>query len=138
MENRIIYFTKTDYERIINFLHFMKNRKSSNLRQIAQFESDLAFAVVTSPEKIPSNVVTLNTKVRIKDIAAGRQFVYTIVLPKDADIKEGRISILAPLGMALIGHKVGNIVEYSTQNKNFDYLIEEILYQPESNGVYTL
>jgi len=130
--------TNTDYDRIRNIIRALKNKNLPNRDQIYEFETELNFANITDSENIPTNIITLNTKVKIKNISTDNGFVYSIVLPKDANIKEGKISILAPLGLALIGHEAGSIVKYKTEAGVYDYFIEEILYQPESKGIYTL
>ena len=66
---------------------------------------------MVSPEKIPPDVITINSQVRIRDLDAGRQAVYTLVFPRDADVAKNRISVFAPFGAALLGYRVGELLE---------------------------
>ena len=66
---------------------------------------------MVSPEKIPPDVITINSQVRIRDLDAGRQTVYTLVFPRDADVAKNRISVFAPFGAALLGYRVGELLE---------------------------
>ncbi len=80
----------------------------------------------------------MNSKVRFKDISTDKEIIYTLVFPEDAEINRNKISILAPIGSALIGHSVGNIVFWQVPAGVTKIRIEEILYQPESAGNFSL
>ena len=80
----------------------------------------------------------MNSKVRVTDLDTGESRVYTLVFPHDADYKEGRISILAPLGTALLGFQAGDVVEWRMPAGTRKLRIDEILYQPEAAGHYHL
>jgi regulator of nucleoside diphosphate kinase len=90
------------------------------------------------PQEVPSDVVTMNSSVKVTDIDSGLTHVYTIVFPADADYKKGRISILAPLGTALLGFRVGDTVEWSMPRGIRRLRIDEIVYQPEAAGDFHL
>jgi regulator of nucleoside diphosphate kinase len=70
--------------------------------------------------------------VRMKDLNSGREFTYQIVLPKDADISENRISVLAPIGTALLGFRAGNSVEWRVPSGMRRLRILDVEYQPEA------
>jgi regulator of nucleoside diphosphate kinase len=90
------------------------------------------------PEEIPPDVVTMNSSVRVTDLESGASNVYTIVFPQDADYETGKISILAPLGTALLGYRVGDVVNWSMPRGVRRLRIEEIIYQPEAAGDFHL
>jgi regulator of nucleoside diphosphate kinase len=90
------------------------------------------------PQEIPADVVTMNSTVRVTDVDAGSTHVYTIVFPADADYEKGKISILAPLGTALLGFRVGDTVDWHMPRGNRRLRIDEILYQPEAAGDFHL
>lgn len=90
------------------------------------------------PQEIPLDVVTMNSKVRVTDVDAGSTHTYTIVFPADADYEKGKISILAPLGTALLGFRVGDIVDWNMPRGVRRLRIEEIIYQPEAAGDFHL
>ena len=69
---------------------------------------------------------------RVRDLDSGARAVYTLVFPSDADIERRRISILAPIGTALIGYRVGDRIEWRTPGGTRRLEIEEVLYEPET------
>jgi regulator of nucleoside diphosphate kinase len=86
------------------------------------------------PQEIPRDVVTMNSTIRVTDVETGSTHTYTIVFPADADYEKGKISILAPLGTALLGFRVGDTVDWSMPRGIRRLRIEEIIYQPEAAG----
>jgi len=77
----------------------------------------------------------MNSQVRIRDLEAGRVMVYTLVFPQDADASQGKISVLAPIGTALLGYRVGDMIECKVPAGVKRLRVEEVLYQPEAAGV---
>ena len=69
-------------------------------------------AVVVDAEDVPAGVVTMHSRVRVQDVATGESWTYTLVFPHDADIASGRLSVLAPLGTALLGYREGDEIEW--------------------------
>ena len=90
------------------------------------------------PQEIPPDVVTMNSTVRVTDVDSGSAHIYTIVFPADADYEKGRISILAPLGTALLGFRVGDTVNWNMPRGVRRLRIDEIIYQPEAAGDFHL
>ena len=90
------------------------------------------------PTEIPPDVVTMNSTVRVTDAGSGTSHVYTIVFPADADYEKGKISILAPLGTALLGYRVGDTVDWHMPRGVRRLRIDEIIYQPEAAGDFHL
>lgn len=105
-------------------------------KHIYDLEMELKNAVIVEPKDIPSDVVTMNSKFRIKDLETNEETVYTLVFPFDADLEQNKLSILAPIGVALIGYKLGDIIEWDAPAGKKRIKIEEILYQPEREGNY--
>ncbi|MEO8215586.1 MAG: nucleoside diphosphate kinase regulator [Acidobacteriota bacterium] len=90
------------------------------------------------PQEIPPDVVTMNSSVRVTDVESGASNVYTLVFPADADFEKGKISILAPLGTALLGFRIGDRVRWQMPGGVRQLRIDEILYQPEAAGDFHL
>ncbi|HMS86276.1 MAG TPA: GreA/GreB family elongation factor [Nitrospira sp.] len=97
-----------------------------------QHEPDRAHLV--EPTAIPENVVTMNSQVRLKDMETGDENTYTLAFPSDADIQKHRISILAPIGTAILGYRVGDTVDWVVPAGTRKVRSEDILYQPEATG----
>jgi regulator of nucleoside diphosphate kinase len=90
------------------------------------------------PQDIPPDVVTMNSCVRVTDLEAGTTHTYTIVFPADADYEKGKISILAPLGTALLGYRIGDVVNWHMPGGTRQLRIDALIYQPEAAGDFHL
>lgn len=99
-------------------------------------EAELERAVVVKPQEMPADVVSMNSVVRFREQPGDAEFLLTLVYPKDAG-QDGTISILAPVGSALLGLKTGAEIEWpSPMGKTLRVRIEEIIYQPERAGEF--
>ena len=87
---------------------------------------------------IPPDVVTMNSRLRLLDLDSGKEMLFTLVFPSDADSDQGRISILAPLGTAVLGFRRGDTFEWRMPGRVRRLRVEEVLYQPEAAGDYHL
>jgi regulator of nucleoside diphosphate kinase len=65
---------------------------------------------------------------------SGEEVIYTLTYPAEADLAEGRISVLAPVGTAILGYSVGDVVEWTVPCGIVRYKIEKILFQPQATG----
>lgn len=102
----------------------------------AALEAELGRARVVAPQNMPDNVVTMNSTVRFSESPGKSEFCLTLVYPKDAG-QEGTISILAPVGGALLGLHTGAEIEWPGPTGNTLHVrIEEIVYQPERAGEF--
>lgn len=100
-------------------------------------EAELDRAEVMEPRDIPPTVVTMNSTVRFKVESSAEEFSLTLVYPQDMDAKGGNISILAPVGSALLGLSQGDEIEWPKPGGGvLRVRIEEIIYQPERAGEY--
>lgn len=90
------------------------------------------------PVAVPPYLVTMNSQVRLLDLASGKESVCTLVFPLQADSSAGKISVLAPLGASLFGARVGATIDVPVPAGSRRYLIKELVFQPESVGQYDL
>lgn len=135
--NRSIILTETDLERLSRLLN--ANRAGHDLEpSLARLEDELAQAEVVPSTEIPPNVVTMRSRVRARDLRTGEELVFSVVYPGEANLKEHRISVLAPLGAGLLGYRVGDSIEWPVPGGNRLLRIEEILFQPEAEGQFDL
>ncbi len=134
MRKKTIYITELDMKRLEELVQFASKSDKRKEEYLRELEEELDRAKVVPSEKIPKNVITMNSKVRIKDLDSEEEMIYSLVFPHSADINQNRISILAPIGTALIGYKVGNIIEWKVPGGVRKLKVEEILYQPEASG----
>ncbi|POA97077.1 nucleoside diphosphate kinase regulator [Chromobacterium sinusclupearum] len=99
----------------------------------SRLEAELERADVVEPSAIPSDVITMNSTARVK-LESGEEKQLTLVYPKDADGTLGRISVLAPIGAALLGLSVGQTMHWPTPSGSVALTVLEIVEQPESAG----
>lgn len=106
-----IYVTEQDMGRLERML-----AASSRTPNIEALEEELSRAVTVPEEQLPLHVVRMNSQVRFKDSSTGEESDVTLVYPQDAKVEEGKVSILAPVGSALIGLSVGEEIEWPMPN----------------------
>jgi len=80
----------------------------------------------------------MNSKVLLKDLALGEETIYTLVYPEDANLAENKISVLAPIGTAILGFREGDVIDWKVPAGTVQLRVEKILYQPEASGNYDL
>jgi regulator of nucleoside diphosphate kinase len=85
---------------------------------------------------ISPEVVTLGSIVHLYEVDTGERWKFTLSFPTNANIDEGRISVLAPLGTAILGHRVGDVVDWPVPSGMIRIQIVEIEYPPEAAGVF--
>lgn len=134
-----IYITKMDQERLTKLIEITRERDNGvNLEYLNRLEEELDRAEVVVPSDVPPDVITMRSKVRLKDLGTGEEMVYSLVFPTEAKFDEGRISILAPIGTAMLGYRRGDVIEWQVPSGLRRLKVEEVLYQPESAGDYHL
>lgn len=129
-----ITVTDHDYEKLLQCLQDARYSANVPSTAITKLGDELKKAVKVPSKKVTTNVVTMNSRVAIEDLGSKREFELTIVYPSNANIAEKRVSVLAPIGTALLGYTEGSIVEWEMPNGIKKLLIKKILYQPEANG----
>lgn len=103
-----------------------------------QLDDELARADVVEPKDVPADVVTMNSDVVYEDVATGARRRIRIVYPEKADVERGWVSVLAPLGHALLGLRVGQEIQWRVPRGMRRLRIIAVPYQPEASGDYDL
>jgi regulator of nucleoside diphosphate kinase len=128
-----LYITEPD-RAALSRLIASRQPSHQDVKALVDLKGELERAVVVPPEAVPPSVVTLNSRVRLRDLDTGQKGEYTLVLPGGADFREGRVSVLAPVGTALLGQQEGDVVEWIVPAGRKRFRIEAVLYQPEAAG----
>ncbi|MFB9862938.1 nucleoside diphosphate kinase regulator [Rufibacter immobilis] len=131
-----VFLTEKDYERL--HLLVQAQRSSGAPAQVEGLCKELRTAQIIPSEEVPVDVVTMNSLVRLREKKSGTVMELTITYPKDANVAERKISVLAPVGTAILGRKVGQEVACSAPRGMLSYEIEEVIYQPEAAGDFYL
>lgn len=128
-----IFVTDQDFHRLMTLVSQEESAMAEAL------EEELSRANVMAQTEIPQDVVTMNSKVKFCDESTGQESEITLVYPKDANLEQGRVSILAPVGIALLGLSVGQTIDWKMPNGAMKKLqVKEVTFQPEAAGQYTL
>jgi len=109
--------------------------RDKDQRPLERLMDEIAHAVVVTPEQVPPDVVTMNSEVCIRDLASNKRVTYTLVFPWNIDISKGKISVLAPIGTALLGVREGDVIRVAAPGGIRALHVEKIAYQPEAAGL---
>jgi regulator of nucleoside diphosphate kinase len=135
---REICLTELDVVRIESLLHEAR-LQSADKTSIEALEDRLDAAQVVHQTTIDPTVVTMNSVVVLTDCASSTETELTLVYPKDADPERARVSVLTPMGRALIGARVGDRLRITVPGQaDREFLVTSVTYQPEAHGRYDL
>lgn len=132
MADRDIFITVEDYEKLTQLLEGGRRRRPRDLAHLEQLDSELDRAHVVPAGEIPPDVVTMNSEVVLRDLDTGSEMVLTLVFPHEANVDQQKISVLAPLGTAVLGYRAGDIIEWEVPGRMRRLQVERVLYQPEA------
>lgn len=132
-----IKITKLDYVRLNGIISSIKQIDKEESKEIIFLKAELTRAKKIDSRRIGTEFVTMNSVIEIVDLDTDKTLTVKLVYPKDADFKKGNVSILSPLGSALLGYKLGSVISFEVPVGIKKMRISNILYQPEANGEYT-
>lgn len=131
MLRRKIIMTAVDHRRLEDLLASETAHVVGPAEWLADLQVELNRAKIVSPDDVPENVVTMDSTVMLRDLDTDEVEMYTLVYPDRADIANGRLSVLAPVGTAILGYQIGDEVTWRVPAGWRRLRIEQILYQPE-------
>ena len=135
MRKQRMQVTEFDSERLSTLITAAKVPGCSIENELVQLQKLLDDAEIVPPQNIPCDTVTMNSKVRLKDYRSNEDMVLSVVFPIDTDndrtFEDLKVSILAPMGLSVFGHRAGDAVSAKIK-------VEELLYQPEAAGDFHL
>jgi len=134
-----IYITEVDRQRLEKLIEIHGERsRLANHEYLHRLGHELDRAEVVAPEDVPEDVITMRSRARLRDLNTREEMIYTLVFPAEANFDEGKISVLAPVGTAMLGYRVGDTIEWQVPSGLRRLKVMEILYQPEAAGDYNL
>ncbi len=133
-----IYITNFDYERLEEMLN--RHIAGSKIEVITakNLTYELNRAKKIDSKNIPPDYVTMNSVLELKNLAKPDMHQFRLVFPEDADPENGKLSVLAPIGSAVLGYRQGEVVKCDTSSGEEYFQIEKIIYQPEAAGDFNL
>ncbi|MEG1041937.1 MAG: nucleoside diphosphate kinase regulator [Pseudomonas sp.] len=133
-----IIVTRLDVQRLERLIDSLDETTQDSPGVLA-LQDELDRAEQVGHEEVPAGVVTMNSRVHCREEASGKDYHLTLVYPKDANADEGKISILAPIGSALLGLSVGEQIDWPAPGgKTLKLKLLEVEYQPEAAGDFDL
>lgn len=134
-----IVLTEADRARLSQVLDVSHSFGDEKMGQcIRELNTDLESATIVESKDIPNDVITMNSRVVLRDVASGEEEEWVLCFPNQADIYENKLSVLAPMGIAMLGSKPGDVIEWDTPRGVAKAEIVKISYQPEASGDYHL
>ncbi len=131
MKRGRIVITQSDFEKLERLLSSPTAVKPHDEQHRQALAEELDGAIVVAEGDVPDDVLTMNSRARVRDLTTRREFECQIVLPGKADPGKNRISVLAPIGTALLGYRAGDTVEWPVPAGLRRLRILAVEYQPK-------
>lgn len=138
MNEKTMYMTEFDIDRLEAFLEGAKKSYRYDRNVLENLQEEIGRSQVVNSRQVPSDVVTINSRIRLRDLDADQEMILTLVLPGAANFAEGRLSVASPIGTAILGYAAGDTLAWNVPSGTKRIRIEELLYQPEAAGDYHL
>lgn len=132
---KTITITKADHQRLTSVLESDLTATFSDQPYVRSLREKLDQARIVHCEEVPLDVVTMNSTIRLRHTKDREEEIYTLVYPWDANIVDGKLSVLAPTGTAVLGYRVGDSVKWAAPNGTISVRIQELLVQPQRQAV---
>lgn len=133
-----IVVTQFDHRRLKSMLQLFRARSSVDPCSLDALELELERAQTVPAQSVPADVVTMNSKVLLQDLATGERGCVTLVFPAAGAPRGQCVAVLSPLGLALLGCRVGHIVAFAGPAGPHKLRIEAVEYQPEATGNFLM
>lgn len=121
-----VILLKNDFEILNGYVKNLQGMQVNEKENFRKLYQEIKKAEIVNAEDFPNDVVRLDSTVVIKDMQTKRDMTITIVLPQKADIKQKKVSVLAPIGTALIGFRKGQKVSWEVPSGKKDFMIMEV------------
>ena len=136
MENRR-HLTINDYQRLTGLIEF-SSLKVKMPKIVNHLFNEFKLAKMLPQEHISESVVTMNSRVLLRELSSEKEIDITVTYPQDADNLERKVSVFSPIGIALLGRQVGDRVSWKVPKGIGQFEIIKVIYQPEAVGHYYL
>lgn len=131
---RQIIITLEDYRHLEALLTSDVARLVSDPDRLAELQIELNRARIVSQDDVPADVVTMNSVVALRDLDTNELETYSLVYPDSADIANQKLSVLAPIGTAILGYRVNDELRWRVPDGWRRLKVEQVVFQPERDG----
>jgi regulator of nucleoside diphosphate kinase len=132
MKQRTIIMTVPDHEELRSAIVGAGKLSERGRAEMKALESELTRAEIVTPDEVPADVITMNSRAELLDLDTKERMKFTVVLPSDANIEDDKISVGAPLGAAMLGHRVGDEFEWTVPYGLRRLKVIAVHFQPEA------
>jgi regulator of nucleoside diphosphate kinase len=126
MAARDIYVTEDDFDRLGLLLEGVRRRNPKDREHVDHLAMELDRAHVVPAGEIPAEVVRMGSQVALRDLDTGGAVMFSLVFPSEANVDQGKVSVLAPLGTAVLGYRQGDVVEWPVPGRTRRLHIERV------------
>ncbi len=137
MNKPTVYVTEHDLKHLsalVDEAHWRPQRQPADIERL---EAELERRTRLPSDEVPPDVITLNSRVQLLELDTGETYSCTLVLPSAADIGQLKISVLSPVGLAMLGHRVGDVITGAVPGGTQRLKITALWYQPEAAGDFS-
>lgn len=132
MKKRTILMTASDHNELSYAIASARKLSRRGRAERTGLEAELERAEILGSDEIPADVITMNSRAELLDLDTGERMEFTLVYPRDANIEAGKISVLAPLGAAMLGYRVGDEFEWIVPYGLRRLKVIAVHFQPEA------
>ncbi len=129
-----IKVTQLDFFRLTKLIQTLRENKSVDIKYLEFLGIELQKALKIDSKLITPDFVTMNSIMNVIFLDSGKIMELRLIYPQNADFSKGLISVLSPLGCALLGYKAGDVVTFKAPKGEQKVKIEKVIYQPEAHG----
>lgn len=124
-------FSRIDYEKMMNIFDTYSVQDETEKKLLEALKMQIMKSKPVDEKKIKENIVTVNSKIILRNIGNGTREEVHLVFPGDYDKKSKKISVLSGIGAQILGNKIGAVIRECSSSEKY-YMIEDIIYRPES------
>jgi len=132
MTKGTITVTSADAEKLRNLLREAIATDYRSSPYLTHLRGELDRARIVEPHQIEMDVVTMHSTVVLRDLESGETSTWMLVFPEEADLETGKLSVLAPIGTAVLGYRAGDMFTWDTPSGACSMRVEKVLFQPEA------
>ena len=133
-----VILSEADKERVIERIRQARSAWSTYAPLLDWFRTGLDHVQAVAPTEVPDDVITMNSRFAVMNLRSGETISYTLVYPEEESLERGKLCVLSPMGMALLGARVGDIVHWNGATGPGSAEVLRLLYQPEASGDHHL
>ena len=125
--------TDADHEELSYAIRAVDRLSERGRVEMSSLAAELVRAEIVDARDIPTDVITMNSRAELVDLNTGERMEFTLVFPNEAQIEAGKISVLAPLGTAMLGYRVGDEFEWNVPYAVRRLKVIAVRFQPEAS-----